>query len=400
MAFEFVSSVVAERKANGIFRSHHTLDPAPDGVTVKFQGKSYLNFSSNDYLGLAAPAEQLLPLASQFGLDAFTSALSGSTGSPLLTGHHQVHQYLEQQLADFTGYPAILLFSSGFAANQGCLTALMNNEKCIQYHDKLNHASLIDAGRSSQGIMKRFAHNDLSHLQRRVDSAQKDDVAHQLIVTEGVFSMDGDMANLSSLNRLAKQQKAWLYLDDAHGFGVLGENGAGSLCEQGLLPNDVDVYMANFGKAVSSYGAFIATSTAVADYFRQHCRHYVYSTAISPIQALITAINIHRLQNESWRQKLLKERISEFVALAAEYELPVLASKTAIQPIILGDSQRALAVSQYVKNEGFWVSAIRPPTVAINQARLRVSLSANHTTEQIRALVRSIRGALDSHDYQ
>lgn len=400
MAFEFVESVVTERKRNGIYRSHSTLEPTDNSIFVRYQERDYLNFSGNDYLGLAAPAEQLLSALDDYQLGGFKQVLSGSTGSPLLTGHHSIHQYLEQYLADITGYDAVLLFSSGFAANQGCLFALMNDAKCIQYHDKLNHASLVDAGLGSKGVMRRFAHNDEAHLEKRMLSEDASSEHHQLIVTEGVFSMDGDQADLRTLSHLAKQHDAWMYLDDAHGFGVLGENGSGSLSAQQQTPENVQVYMANFGKALASYGAFVATSLDVADYLRQHCRHYVYSTAISPVQALITAVNLHRMQNDSWRRLALQDRIAEFKQLAVQYELPLMPSNTAIQPILMGDSQRALAVSQHLKEKGLWVSAIRPPTVPVNQARLRISLSAAHTSEHVSTLVQAIRGALDSHDYQ
>lgn len=401
MAFEFVESVVAERKSNGIYRQHHTFDPVEAGVFVRYQGKEYLNFSSNDYLGLAVPAEQLLASLDEYKLTAFKDSLSGSTGSPLLTGHHSVHQYLEELLADITGYSAILLFSSGFAANQGSISALMNSDQCVQYHDKLNHASLVDAGLSSKGQMKRFAHNDLAHLQRRMlDPNTQEKPFNQLIVSEGVFSMDGDQADLPALTAVASQQDAWLYLDDAHGFGVLGEQGQGSINAQGSACDHVQIYMANFGKAVASYGAFIATSTPIAEFLRQHCRHYVYSTAISPIQALLTIVNLQRMRSDSWRREALKERIAQFSKLAVDYELPVMPSQTAIQPLLLGDSQRALNVSEQLKQAGFWVSAIRPPTVPVNQARLRISLSAAHSAEAVRKLVQAIRGALDSHDYE
>ena len=212
--------------------------------------------------------------------------------------------------------------------------------------------------------------------------------------------MDGDQVDLAKLTDIARKNNAWVYLDDAHGFGVLGNDGRGSLAEQQCVVDDVQLYMANFGKAMSSAGAFVATSKNIADYLRQSCRHYIYSTAISPVQALITVINLVRMQKQSWRRELLAERIELFQQLTAEYELPVMPSNTAIQPILLGSSARAVAVSAHLKAHNFWVSAIRPPTVPVNKARLRVSLSANHTAEQIENLVKAIRGAVDSYDFE
>lgn len=400
MAFEFVNNVVAERKRNGVYRQHSTLEPQVDGITIHHQGKTYLNFSSNDYLGLATPAEVLLNTLENYQLEGFRGVVSGSTGSPLLTGHHRIHQHLEELLSDITGYPAVLLFSSGFAANQGSLQALMNDAQCVQFQDKLNHASLVDAGLTSKGVMQRFAHNDYQHLLQRLASTDASSELHKLIVTEGVFSMDGDQVDLAKLTDIARKNNAWVYLDDAHGFGVLGNDGRGSLAEQQCVVDDVQLYMANFGKAMSSAGAFVATSKNIADYLRQSCRHYIYSTAISPVQALITVINLVRMQKQSWRRELLAERIELFQQLTAEYELPIMPSNTAIQPILLGSSARAVAVSAHLKAHNFWVSAIRPPTVPVNKARLRVSLSANHTAAQIENLVKAIRGAVDSYDFE
>lgn len=375
-----LSQALEQRRAQQLLRTPVTLE-CYDGRVLVVAGKSYLNFSGNDYLDLATAPQVLQAFAdgaAQFG--------GGSSGSPLVTGQHAVHQQLSDNLADWLGVERVLLFSSGFAANQAMLLTLSSKSDTLLL-DKLSHASLIDAALHSEAGFKRFAHNDLSALQRLL--AQQ---PQPMVVTEGVFSMDGDSPDLPAMLALCRQYGAPLLLDDAHGLGVQGPEGKGTAAAQGIAQSELFCTMANFGKALGLGGAFVGGSKTVIDYIEQFGRHYVYSTALPPPLCAAVLKSIQLCRADNWRRDKLHSNIALFRRLGAD--LPLLNSQSPIQGLVLGSSERALAVSQLLKQQGIWLSAIRPPTVPQGSARLRITLSAAHTTEDITLLVQQLRQVL------
>lgn len=375
---------LSERAAQQLLRQPVTLD-SYNGRLITINGQCYLNFSGNDYLGLATEPEVLQAFA-----EGAVKYSAGSSGSPLVTGQHKVHQQLCDTLCDWLGVERTLLFSSGFAANQAMLLTLADKQDVLLL-DKLSHASLIDAALHSPASFKRFAHNDLSSLQALL--AAQTVAGHQpMVVTEGVFSMDGDCPDLKSMLALCQHYNAPLLLDDAHGLGVMGAEGKGSAARQGIVNNELFCMMANFGKALGVAGAFVAGSKTVIDYLEQFGRHYVYSTGLSPALCAAVLKSIELCRSQSWRRDKLQHNIELFRKLAAD--LPLLASDTAIQGVLLGSNERALAASSQLKQAGVWLSAIRPPTVPAGSARLRVTLSSQHTDNDITLLVQQLRQLL------
>jgi 8-amino-7-oxononanoate synthase len=368
MRLEQMRALLAEREQAGLLRQLKVLDTVK-GSQLGFQGKSFLNFSGNDYLGLATDPTVIAALqqgASEFGV--------GSTGSPLISGQQQPHQQLCDEICDWLKVEAVLLFSSGFAANQAMLLGLCAEDEVLLL-DKLSHASMIDAALQLTGGYKRFLHNDLKSLET---SLQNQANGFSVVATEGVFSMDGDSPDLLSVHKLCQQYQAPLLLDDAHGIGVKGQEGAGSLSAAGLANQDVQCLMANFGKALGGQGGFLASSQLVADYLTQSARHFIYSTALSPALAVAMLQSVRLCRKEQWRRDRLAENIQYCQALARHYDLALWPSDSAIQPLMIGDSHKALQVSQQLKAQGIWLSAIRPPTVPQHQARLRITLTALH----------------------
>lgn len=375
-----LSQALEQRAAQQLLRVPVTLERY-DGRLLVVAGKSYLNFSANDYLGLATEPEVLQAFAegaARFG--------AGSSGSPLVTGQHYVHQQLSDSLADWLGVERVLLFSSGFAANQAMLLTLSSKSDTLLL-DKLSHASLIDAALHSEAGLKRFAHNDIAALQNLLGR-----VSQPMVVTEGVFSMDGDSPDLPAMLALCQRYDAPLLLDDAHGLGVLGPQGRGTAAAQGIAQSALFCTMANFGKALGSGGAFIGGSKTVIDYIEQFGRHYIYSTALPPPLCAAVLKSIELCRADNWRRDKLYSNIALFRTLAAD--LALLNSQSAIQGVILGSSERALAVSNQLKQRGIWLSAIRPPTVPQGSARLRITLSAAHTADDITLLVQQLRQVL------
>ncbi len=374
------------RRANGLFRTTSVVEPLSYG-RLKVDGREYLNFSGNDYLGLATDpqlragqAEAML----QFG--------SGSTGSPLVTGFHPVHQRLSETLCDWLHVEAVLLFSSGFAANQAMIAGLVGADETLVL-DKLSHASMIDAATmlSSQDKRgyKRFLHNDFASLQRIISAP----LAKSVVATEGVFSMDGDSPDLTQLFAICQPAHIPVLLDDAHGLGVHGPEGAGTMSAQGLCNQQLQCLMANFGKALGAHGGFLAADADTIEYLRQTSRHYIYSTALPPAQAEAVRLAVDACRREQWRRDKLRENIEYFRQLAIHYQLKVLPSSSAIQPLLVGDSQQAMRLSQQLKHTGIWVTAIRPPTVPQGQARLRITLSTSHTKEDLQCLMQALQQA-------
>lgn len=384
MPFDLTSAMM-ERAELGLLRQRQVLSSAQARI-IQIDGKEYLNFSSNDYLGLASDPVSIS--AWKTGLEKWGA---GSGASPLVTGYTQAHADLEQLIAEWLGVEAVLLFSTGFTANQAVIKALLEKQH-IQWHDKLNHASLQEAGAHSPAKMRRFRHNDMQHLQEILTPQSG------LIISEGVFSMDGDQAPCTQLAALAKQTDNWLMIDDAHGLGVLGSEGKGTLEYQGVDPDLVQIRMATFGKAIGMAGAFVAGSKAFIDYLINFSRDYVYSTHMPASQAEAIASVIRYVKTADHRRAHLKHLIRLFKSKAAQLGFQVGESETAIQPLIIGDANKALNVANRLRARGLWVTAIRPPTVPQGTARLRITLTAAHQSADIELLCSALAEEL-ADDY-
>jgi 8-amino-7-oxononanoate synthase len=369
-----------ERKRQSLYRVRKTIASA-QGASVVVDGKQLLGFCSNDYLGLANHPE--INQAAKQTIDNYGV---GSGASHLVCGHSSEHHALEEELAEFTGRDRALLFSTGYMANLGVITALVNKGDDL-FEDRLNHASLLDGGLLSGARMQRFLHNDIKSLKLKLAKAKN---GNTLIAVDGVFSMDGDIAPLPELVATASQNKAWLMVDDAHGFGVLGKNGGGCSEHYGLNQQQLPILMATLGKGVGTFGAFVAGSNALIETLIQFSRSYIYTTAMPPSIAAGTRVGLRLLQTESWRREHLTELINYFKHEAALLKLPLMESNTAIQPLLIGDANAALALSAALEAKGFWVSAIRPPTVPAGSARLRITLSAAHSKEQVEQLLQAL----------
>ncbi len=371
---------VAERDAQQLMRQAVTIEQY-NGRLITINGQSYLNFSGNDYLGLATAPEVLQAYA-----DGALKYGAGSSGSPLVTGQHLIHQQLTDTLCDWLGVERVLLFSSGFAANQAMLQTLAAKDDTLLL-DKLSHASLIDGALHSAASMKRFAHNDISALAQLLPQ-----LPQSMVVTEGVFSMDGDSPDLAALYSLCQHHQVPLLLDDAHGLGVRGTEGQGSGPAQGIANSQLFCLMANFGKALGVAGAFLGAGKTVIDYIEQFGRHYIYSTALSPATCAAVLKSIELCRNQHWRRDKLYSNINKFRMLAAD--LPIMVSDTAIQGMVLGSSEQAVNASKQLRKAGIWLTAIRPPTVPAGSARLRITLSSQHSDEDIALLVQQLRRLL------
>ncbi len=368
------------RKGERLYRRRRLLS-GPQMPELTVDGRPMLGFCGNDYLGLANHPEVIAAMqrgASEYGV--------GSGAAHLVTGHSVVHHALEEELAEFTGRPRALLFSTGYMANLGVITALLGRGDVV-YEDRLNHASLIDGGLLSRASMKRFAHGDMSALTRQMQSQESGEA---LVAVDGVFSMDGDLAPLPELAAICSEKQAWLMVDDAHGLGVLGATGGGILehCSLGL--NEVPILMGTLGKGFGTFGAFIAGSEELIETMIQQSRSYVYTTASPPAMAEATRASLRLVQQEPWRRQRLQELISRFRSGAEQLGLPIMDSQTPIQPILAGSVERALEWSGRLEEQGILVSAIRPPTVPDGSARLRVTLSAAHTDEQVDRLLEAL----------
>ncbi|QPK65339.1 8-amino-7-oxononanoate synthase [Methylomonas sp. LL1] len=370
------SGQLQQLKQQNLYRSRRVVEGA-QAVLLQVDGRRVVNFCSNDYLGLAnhpGVVAAFQQAADRYGV--------GSGSAHLICGHSNAHHALEEELAEFTGRERALLFSTGYMANLGVISALIGRRDSV-LEDRLNHASLLDGGLLSRAQFKRYRHGDSLDLQARLAECS----AKTLIVSDGVFSMDGDLADLPRLADLAKQHQAGLMIDDAHGFGVLGKSGAGVVEHFGLSQHDVPILMGTLGKAFGTFGAFVAGSDDLIELLIQKARSYVFTTAMPAALAEATRVSLRLLQTESWRRDKLHSLIDRFRAGASQQGLELMNSFTAIQPILIGDSQTALAISSALLEQGFWLSAIRPPTVPAGTARLRVTLSAEHEIEQVDALL-------------
>lgn len=369
-----------ERQQLALYRQRQTIQGA-QGPEVSLNGTRYLNFCSNDYLGLANH-----PKLIEAANNALQKYGTGSGASHLVCGHSDVHQQLELELAQWTRRSRALLFSTGYMANLGVITALLGRSDQV-FQDRLNHASLLDGGLLSGAKMQRFKHNDIEDLQTRLEAKTK---GNALVAVDGVFSMDGDLAPLPQMAEVAAQHQAWLMVDDAHGLGVLGDQGAGICNHFNLGEQQVPVLMGTLGKAVGSFGAFVAGSEALIEALIQFARPYIYTTALPPAVAAASLASVQLIRaNEPLRERL-QGLIRYFRQGLEQLALPPSSSTTAIQPLLLGDEQRALAWSNSLKEQGIWVAAIRPPTVPKGTSRLRITLSAAHSKDHIDQLLSAL----------
>jgi 8-amino-7-oxononanoate synthase len=378
MSFDLATRL-AERRTANLYRQRPMLE-SPQGPLVQVDGRQLLAFCSNDYLGLANHPQVIEAWragAEKWGV--------GGGASHLVIGHSTPHHELEEALAEFTGRPRALLFSTGYMANLGAVTALVGQGDNV-LEDRLNHASLLDAGLLSGARFSRYLHNDTVSLANRLCKA----TGNTLVVTDGVFSMDGDLADLPALCAEARRANAWVMVDDAHGFGPLGATGGGIVEHFGLGADDVQVLVGTLGKAFGTAGAFVAGSEELIETLVQFARPYIYTTSQPPALACATLKSLELLRSEHWRREHLNALIKRFREGAQAIGLELMDSTTPIQPILIGDSGRAMQLSQMLRERGLLVTAIRPPTVPSGSARLRVTLSAAHSLEQLKLLLEAL----------
>ncbi|KPC36206.1 8-amino-7-oxononanoate synthase [Pseudomonas syringae pv. cilantro] len=378
MSFDLRTRLDA-RRAEHLYRQRPLLQ-SPQGPQVVVDGQPLLAFCNNDYLGLANHPEVIA--AWQAGAERWGV---GGGASHLVIGHSAPHHELEEALAELTGRPRALLFSNGYMANLGAVTALVGQGDTV-LEDRLNHASLLDAGLLSGARFSRYLHNDVDSLGARLEKS----VGDTLVVTDGVFSMDGDIADLPALAQAARAKGAWLMVDDAHGFGPLGANGAGIVEHFGLSLEDVPVLVGTLGKSFGTSGAFVAGSEELIETLIQFARPYIYTTSQPPALACATLKSLQLLRSEHWRREHLANLIQQFRRGAEQLGLQLMDSFTPIQPIMIGDAGRALRLSQLLRERGLLVTAIRPPTVPAGSARLRVTLSAAHSEAHVQLLLNAL----------
>ncbi len=381
---ERLQTELDEIAAAGLTRRRRVL-ASPCGRVVTVDGRELLNFASNDYLGLADDADLAAALA-----DGARQWGAGSGASHLVSGHLEPHEKLETELAAFTGFARALTFSTGYLANLAVTPTLAGRGAAV-FADKLNHASLIDAmqlAKANGAEIHRYPHADLAALERQLAAS---DCATKLIVSDTVFSMDGDLAPLPQLLQLAEHFDAWLALDDAHGFGVLGKQGGGSLAHFGLPAAERLLLMGTLGKAAGVGGAFVAGSETAIEYLLQKGRGYIFTTAAPPAIACALSRSLQRIAAGDEPRRRLFANIARLRDGAAGLPWRLLPSATAIQPLIIGDNAAAVALSTALWERGLWAPAIRPPTVPAGTARLRLSLSAAHTADDIERLLAALR---------
>ena len=369
-----------QRQQQFLYRHRTNVASGCDSV-LQVEGKSLVNFCSNDYLGLASHPD--IAAALKAGVDQYGT---GSGASHLISGHSNAHHQLEEQLAEFTGRPRALLFSTGYMANLGLINALVNRRDLV-LEDQLNHASLLDGGHLSRADYKRYKHNNMQQLDYLLEQSN---ASRKLIVTDGVFSMDGDLAPLAEMSALAAQHNGWLMVDDAHGIGVLGATGGGIVEQQGLTVEQVPILMGTLSKSFGTFGAFVAGSEALIETLIQFARTYIYTTALPPAIACASSASLQLARNQHWRREKLHNLIGQFRNGAEQIGLRLMDSNTPIQPILINDDQLVSTVNQQLRDKGFMVGAIRPPTVPAGTGRLRITLSANHSDEQIDQLLEAL----------
>ena len=364
-----------------LYRSRRVLE-GPQGAEIRIEGQTYLAFCSNDYLGLANHPEVIRAFkaaADQYGV--------GSGAAHLVNGHCVEHHALEEELAAFTSRPRALLFSTGYMANLGVVAALLGRNDVV-YEDRLNHASLLDGGLLSGARLLRYAHANAQALAERMIAGEDREV---LVVTDGVFSMDGNLAPLPGLSQVARDHGVWLMVDDAHGLGVIGRQGRGTLDHYGLGLIDVPILMGTLGKAFGTFGAFVAGSEELIETLIHKARTYIFTTATPPAVAAATRASLRLAQQEDWRRERLQVLIKRFRIGARQLGLRLMDSQTPIQPLLVGEAARAMALSTALQGHGILINAIRPPTVPTGTARLRITFSANHSEAHVDRLLDALQ---------
>jgi 8-amino-7-oxononanoate synthase len=385
--------ILAEKKTQGLYRRLRLLE-SPQSAHIKVDGLSCLGFCSNDYLGLANHPDIKAAAMESISNDGF-----GSGASHLVIGHHQQHAMLEQEIAEFTGRERALVFSSGYMANLALVSTLVGKSDVV-LHDRLNHASLLDGGLLSGARFQRYLHNDMSRLRSSLEKFSRDPgVKRILVVTDGVFSMDGDIARLEEMSQLCTEFDALLMVDDAHGLGILGHRGKGTLSHLSLSADQVPVLIGTFGKAFGTAGAFVAGSDMLIEYLIQTARPYIYTTAMPPSTAAATRMSLKIVAEAESEREHLRFLLSyfkqELSLLSAGFDVPcsLLKSDTPIQPLVVGDAFKTLEISRILADQGVLVGAIRPPTVPVQTSRLRITFSAAHCKEDVDQLIVALRHA-------
>ncbi|GLX86442.1 8-amino-7-oxononanoate synthase [Thalassotalea loyana] len=381
MTFSFVKDALAQRRQDNLLRRRNLIRTIED-QQIEVGGRRFLNFSSNDYLGLNNHPQ--INRALEEGAKRFGAS---SSSSSLVTGYGYAHQKLEETICQWLNKERCLLFSSGFSANLGSLQTIKNNGVSL-FLDKLSHASLIDGARLSSKKddikVNRFKHNNVAHLRTLLQASSND----KLVVTESIFSMDGDISPLKEIANAAQQAHAKVFIDDAHGIGVLGEQGQGAASFI-----DTDITMGTFGKAIATQGAFVACDDSLFEYLINFSREYIYSTAISPATAWATIQSIELIKNEPWRREKIKD-LSQVFKNELDSSISLLPTDGSIHAIVIGDEEKTLTVSKQLAEAGFWLTAIRPPTVPKGTSRLRVTICENHNVKDIIRLAKEINKAL------
>ena len=368
-----------QRRARHLHRERLVLE-SPPGAEIRLGDETLLSFCSNDYLGLAN--DPRIVAAFQAGAQRYGV---GAGASHLVSGHSRAHHALEEELAEFVGAERALLFSTGYMANLGIVGALVDRHDDV-FEDRLNHASLIDAARLARAKVTRYPHADATRLAELLAGTQR----AGLITTDAVFSMDGDIAPLAELRRLAMQHGARLLADDAHGIGVLGKTGRGTLEHLGLPLAPPLILMGTLGKAFGVFGAFVAGEAALIETLIQRARTYIYTTALPPAVAEAVRASLRIVREEGWRRERLQALVAQFRAGAAQLGLTLVPSATPIQPVVLGTAEAALAASRHLRTHGILVPAIRPPTVPEGSARLRITFSAAHEPAHVQRLLQAL----------
>ncbi len=380
LIFQRLADQLAEIERRGLMRRRIARE-GPQGPRIVVDGREYLAFCSNDYLGLANH-----PRIVEAAIDAALRHGVGEGASHLLSGHSVVHERLEAKLAEFVGMPRALLFSSGYQANIGAITALTGPEDAI-FSDALNHASLIDGVRLSRAQVVRYPHADLEFLEKALAESR---ARARLVVTDGVFSMDGDIAPLPAMLDLCERHDAWLLVDDAHGFGVIGPEGRGSPAHFGLRSPRI-AYVGTLGKAAGVAGAFVAGAAEVVETVLQRARTYIYTTAGPALLAAAVLASLQLIREEEWRRERLRRLIGALKQALHGADVVLAPSDTPIQPVIIGGNREAVSASAALRERAILVPAIRPPTVPEGTARLRISLSAAHGEDDVARLAAALR---------
>jgi len=375
-----LSTELQQRKAKHLYRSRRISD-GPQQPEMIIDGKQVICFCSNDYLGLANHPE--VKAAFIKGIERYGA---GSGAAHLINGHSRAHHALEDELAEFSGYPRALLFSTGYMANLGLAQALVGKGDTV-LEDRLNHASLLDGGLLSGARLMRYQHNDAEDLDSKLATRSS---GEKLVLSDGVFSMDGDIAEVPALVNACRRHDAWLMLDDAHGFGVLGDNGRGTLEHHGVSTADVPIYMATLGKAMGTAGAFIAGSDELIETLIQQARPYIYTTASPPAIAEAARASLNMIKSQPDLRDRLSDNIRYFRSCCEHMDIELTNSQTAIQPVIIGDTKTTLEFSEQLLAQGILITAIRPPTVPEGTARLRITLSAAHSHTHIDKLISAL----------